>query len=241
MIRTLFFLLLPLASIAQTAEISDFLTSGTWNIAYNITPEGEQIDEESQEKIRSNWVTFYENGTYEVPGGISGKIRGQWKLNPETSAIHFTEKGTKYRAIIEEISDMNLVLHYVDNGGFKIGLIHHVNIPKPKTNDEITAILTSGKWNITIKRFEEFDDRTPTHLIADTWYLFNSDGTYQHSEQIGEEIILNNGTWFLDKSNQLNLDFSENTIYTVMGDKSILILTTVTNGVNTIEMRKAKD
>lgn len=236
----LFIFLFPIFTLAQTTSVEDFLTADTWNIAYNISPEGERVDEESQEKIRSNWVKFLKDGTYEIPTGISGKTIGKWTFNPETQAIHFNENGSKYRAIIDEISDISLVLHYVDNGGFKLGLIHYVHIPKTKSNEETTLLLTSGKWNVILKRYDAMEDRTPEENVENTWYEFNPEGTYQKSEVIGEDVITSEGTWFMDEKFQLNLDAGENTIYSVIGDKSKLILTTISGGYNTIEMRKAK-
>ena len=135
---------------------------------------------------------------------------------------------------------MNLLLNYIDNGGFKIGLIHYVYIPKVKSNDEISTLLTSGKWLMTLRRFEEITDKTNPEQQSDTWYLFNPDGTYQRSEIIGEDASVSDGSWFLDEKFQLNLDAGENTIYSVIGDKTRLILTTVSGGYNTIEFRKEK-
>lgn len=241
MIKLLIALVLPLYVLAQTEEVERLLTDQTWNIAYNISPEGERIDEESQEKIRANWVKFYADGTFEMPGGMSGKTVGKWSFNQQTNAIHFIENGTKYRAVIDELSDINLVLNYVDNGGFKIGLIHYIHIPKPKSNEEVKALLTAGKWNVVLRRFEEIEDRTPVGDTENTWYIFNEDGTYQKSEVVAETQISSDGFWFLDDKFQLNLDAGENTIYSVVGDKSKLILTTITGGYNTIEMRKATD
>ena len=236
----LFILLVPFFAMAQTANVEDLLTTQTWNIAYNINPEGERLDEEDQEKIRSNFVKFNKDGTYETPAGVSGKTVGKWTYNAETNAIHFNENGAKYRAVIDEISDLSLVLHYVDNGGFKLGLIHYVHIPKTKSNEEITQLLTSAKWNVVLKRYDGMEDRVPAENVENTWYEFSPEGTYQKSEVIGEEIVTNEGTWFLDKNFLLNLDAGENTIYSVIGDKSKLILTTTTGGYNTIEMRKAQ-
>ncbi len=232
--------LVPFFALAQNASLEDLLTSETWNIAYNISPEGERVDEESQEKIRSNWVKFNKDGTYETPAGVSGKTVGKWTYNAETNAVHFNENGSKYRAIVDEISDISLVLHYVDNGGFKLGLIHYVHIPKTKSNEETTQLLTSGKWNVILKRYEGMEDKVPAENVENTWYEFFPEGIYQKSEVIGEEVVTNEGTWFLDEKFQLNLDAGENTIYTVIGDKSKLILTTTSGGYNTIEMRKAK-
>ncbi len=240
MMKFLLALLLPLISMAQTGNVEDLLTSSTWNISYNITPEGERMDEENDEKIRSSWVKFNKDGTYEVPNEIAGKIVGKWVYNTETSAIHFQEGKSKYRALVEEISELELLLNYVDNGGFKIGLIHYVHVPKIKSNEETVQLLTSGKWNVTLKRFESVEDRIPAENIEDTWFEFHPEGNYQKSEVVGEEIITTDGTWFMDEKFQLNLDGSENTIYTVIGDKSRLILTTITGGYNTIEMKKAK-
>ena len=232
--------LIPFFALAQTAGVEDFLTADTWNIAYNISPEGERVDEESQEKIRSNWVKFLKNGTYETPSGVSGKTVGKWTYDAENNAILFNENGSKYRAIVDEISDISLVLHYIDNGGFKLGLIHYVHIPKTKSNEETTQLLTSGKWNVILKRYDSMEDRVPEENVENTWYEFLQEGIYQKSEVVGEEIITSEGTWFLDEKFQLNLDEGENSIYSVVGDKSKLILTTISGGYNTIEMRKAK-
>ena len=234
------FALVPFFTFAQSDNVEDLLTSQTWNIAYNINPAGERIDEEDQEKIRANFVKFNKDGTFETPSGISGKTIGKWTFNTETNAIHFVEGKTKYRALIDELSDISLILNYVDNGGFKLGLIHYVHIPKVKSNEETTILLTSGKWNVILKRYNEVEDRIPAENVENTWYEFHSDGTYQKSEIISEEPIISEGSWFLDEKFQLNLDASENTIYTVVGDNSKLILTTITGGYNTIEFRKAK-
>ncbi len=233
-------LLFPLFVWAQNASLNDLLTSDTWNIAYNISPEGERVEEESQEKIRSNWVKFHKDGTFETPAGVSGKTLGKWTYNAETNAIHFNENGSKYRAIVDEISEMSLVLHYVDNGGFKLGLIHYVHIPKTKSNEETTQLLTSGKWNVVLKRYEGMEDRVPAENVENTWYEFYPEGSYQRSEVIGEDVVTQEGTWFIDDKFQLNLDAGENTIYSVIGDKSKLILTTTSGGYNTIEMKKSK-
>lgn len=237
----LLLLLVPFCALAQTTNVEDLLTADTWNISYNISPEGERMDEESQEKIRSSWVRFLKNGTYETPAGVSGKTIGKWTYNAETNAIHFNENGSKYRAIIDEISDISLVLNYVDNGGFKLGLIHYVYIPKAKSKEETTQLLTSGKWNVILKRYEGMEDKVPSENVENTWYEFYPEGTYQKSEVIDEETVTNEGTWFLDENFLLNLDAGENTIYSVIGDKSNLILTTTSGGYNTIEMRKAKE
>lgn len=243
MMKYFFWLLLPFYCIAQTdlspEQVQNYLTASTWNISYNISPEGERIEEESAEKIRAAWVKFNTDGTYEMPGNM-GKVLGKWTYNPETKAIHFNEKGSKYRAIVEEISDLGLLLNYVDNGGFKIGLIHHVHIPIEKSEEEIVKILTSGKWNVVIKRFDGMDAPTAPENMDDTFYQFNSDNTYQSSEVIGEEIVTKEGTWFIDKEFQLNLDSDEMQIYSVVGDNSRLILTSNTDGIRIIDCRKSK-
>lgn len=241
--KYLFCLLLPIFSLAQielsSEQVKEYLTSSTWNISYNISPEGERIEEESAEKIRAAWVKFNADGSYEMPNNM-GKVIGKWTFNPETSAIHFNENGAKYRAIVEEISDLELLLNYVDNGGFKIGLIHHIHIPKIKSPEETTRILTTGKWLVTIKRFEQIEDPTSPENKENTWYQFNDDHTYQTSEVIGEDVVTREGTWFVDKEAQLNLDADEMQIYSVVGDKSRLILTSNTDGIRIIEFQKAK-
>jgi hypothetical protein len=243
MMKYFFWLLLPILSFAQTDltpdQIKGYLTSSTWNIAYNISPEGERIEEESAEKIRAAWVKFNSDGTYEMPNNM-GKTFGKWTYNPSTQALHFNENGVKYRAIIEEISDLGLLLNYVDNGGFKIGLIHHIHIPKEKSSQEITKIITSGKWNLVIKRSDGMDAPTAPENMENTWYQFNEDYTYQTSEVIGEDILTHEGTWFIDSSFQLNLDADEMQIYSVVGDNSRLILTSNTDGIRILEFRKAK-
>lgn len=221
----------------QTLE---YLTSSTWNISYNISPEGQRIEEENQEKIRAAWVKFNKDGTFEMPNQMNGKVIGKWSYNPETQALHFNENGVKYRAIIEEISELELLLNYVDNGGFKIGLIHHVFIPNPKSAEEIKKITTSGRWTVLAKRFEGIEDKVLPENSENTWYEFNSDGTYRTSEVIGEEILTKEGTWFIDKENLLNLDADEMSIYSVVGDNNRLILTSNTDGIRIIECKKAK-
>jgi len=224
---------------AQNAE--DLLTSDTWNISYNINEKGERVDEQDENVIRSNWVKFNKDGTFETPGGVNGKNVGRWVYDAATNIISFNEKGAKYKALIEDISDMNLLLSYIDNGGFKLGLIHYVYVPKEKSDDELNTLLTSGKWLMVLRKFEEISDKTDPEKQQDTWYIFNTDGTYQRSEIIGEDVSVSEGSWFLDEKLQLNLDVSENTIYSVMGDNSKLILTTISGGYNTIEFKKAKE
>lgn len=238
MTKSLLAFFLPLISLAQTANVEELLTSDTWNIAYNISETGERTDEPDENKIRANWVKFNKDGTFETPGGINGKMIGNWTYDAASNVINFNEKSSKYRASVEEISDMNLLLNYIDNGGFKIGLIHYIYIPKVKSNDEISTLLTSGKWLMVLRRFEEIMDKTDPENQENTWYIFNPDGTYQRSEIIGEEVSVSDGSWFLDDKFQLNLDAGENTIYSVIGDKSKLILTTISGGYNTIELRK---
>lgn len=242
--KFLFALLLPFSLYSQTdvdpSQVVDLLTSSTWNISYNITPEGERIEEESAEKIRSAWVNFNKDGTFEMPTGVTGKTNGKWTYNPETKAIHFIEKHSKYRAIVDEISELSLVLNYVDNGGFKIGLIHYVFIPTEKSAEEVEKIILSGRWNIVLQRFDQIEDRTSPDNIENSWFEFNSDSTYSRSEVIGEEVFEKNGSWFIDNQFRLNLDGNEMTIYTVVGDKNRMILTSTTDGIKIIECKKAK-
>lgn len=226
-------------SVAQTVE--EFLTADTWNIAYKISEAGERT-EEPEETIQSNWVKFNTDGSFETPDKMTGRNKGKWRYNPETNAITFSERGSIYKAIVEEISDIGLLLNYADNGGFKIGLIHYVFIPKEKSNEQTEIILTSGKWMVNLKRYDgDIIEKTPDEQKAETWYVFNADNTYQKSEYTGGETpTLTEGSWFMDDKFQLNIDSSENTIYTVVGDSSKLILTTTTGGYNTIEMIKTK-
>ncbi len=240
MIKKIFLFLLPVFCFSQNENVVDLVTNDTWNIAYNISETGERTDEPDESKIRSNWVKFNNDGTFETPGGVNGKNIGKWVYDPASNSINFSENGAKYRAIVEEIGDMGLLLHYVDNGGFKIGLIHYVYIPKEKSNEELSTLITSGKWLVIVRNFEDITDKTDPEKQADTWYIFNSDGTYQKSEVVGEDASVSEGTWFLDDKFQLNLDAGENTIYTVLGDNSRLILTTISGGYNTIEFRKEK-
>lgn len=244
MIKYLIPLLFPFSVWSQinldTSEVMNMLTSSTWNVSYNITPEGERIDEESAEKIRSSWVIFNKDGSFEMPAGVTGKTVGKWTYNPETKAIQFAEKNGKYRAIIDEISELSLVLHYVDNGGFKIGLIHHVFIPTEKSAEEVDKIVTSGRWNVLIQRFDQIEDRTLPENIENTWFEFNSDNTYKRSEVIDGDIVEKEGYWFIDEEFRLNLDGSEMSIYSVVGDKSRMILTSTADGIKIIECRKAK-
>lgn len=231
---------LPIFIFAQSSDVEELLTAQVWNISYNISPDGERIEEEDQEKIRSNFVKFNEDGTFEVPNALTGKTIGRWAYKPETNAIHFQEGRTSYRALIDELSELSLVLHYVDNGGFKIGLIHYIHVPTEKSNEEINEVLTSGKWNVVLRRFERIEDRVAAEDVENTWFEFYEGGTYQKSEIIDGNPVLTEGFWFLDEEHQLNLDASESTIYFVIGDKVRLILTTITGGYNTIEMRKSK-
>lgn len=226
-------------SFAQTVE--ELLTADTWNIAYKINEAGERT-EEPEEMIQGNWVQFNADGSFETPDKMTGRNKGKWRYNPETNAITFSERGSTYKAVVEEISDIGLLLNYADNGGFKIGLIHYVFIPKIKSNEQSEIILTSGKWMVNLKRYDgDITEKTPEEQKAETWYVFNVDNTYQKSEYNGGETpTISEGSWFMDDKFQLNIDSSENTIYTVVGDSSKLILTTTTGGYNTIEMTKAK-
>lgn len=232
-------LLLNIFVSAQTVE--EFLTADTWNIAYRISDTGERT-EEPEEIIPSNWVKFNTDGTFETPDKMTGRHKGKWKYNPETNAITFTEKGSSYKAVVDEISDIGLLLNYADNGGFKLGLIHYVFVPKEKSNEQITDILISGKWLVSLRRYDGgITEKTPDEQKQETWYVFNPDNTYEKSEYTGSEVpVASEGTWYLDDKFQLNLDSSENSIYTVVGDKSKLIFTTTSGGYNTIEMTKAK-
>jgi len=243
MTKYLLVFLFPISVFAQTAEeVKQWLTASTWNITYQIDTEGNRTDEEDDAKIRQNWVNFQQDGSYEMPSGITGKVKGTWTYNSEYQMLSFKEGRTQYSAKIEEISDISLLLNYVNDGGFKIGLIHHVHIPKEKSNEETTQILTSGKWIVTLKRFDGgIVEKIENEAQTDTWFTFSTDGTYQKSELIGEESSTTDGTWFLDESYNLNLDSSENSIYTVVGDNSKLIFTTTSGGFNTIEMKKSKD
>jgi len=231
-------LLISISSFAQNVE--ELLTADTWNIAYKINEAGERTEEE-EANIQGNWVKFNADGSFETPDKMTGRNKGKWKYNAETNAITFTERGSSYRAAVEEISDIGLLLNYIDHGGFKIGLIHYVFVPKVKSNEETTSMLTSGKWMVSMKIYDGgITEKTSDEQKEETWYVFNTDGTYQKSEMTGEEAVVSEGNWFLDEKFQLNLDASENTIYTVVGDNSKLILTTITGGYNTIEFRKAK-
>lgn len=243
MTKSILLLLLPLFCLGQsTDEFTQLISSSPWNIAYQVDAEGNRTDEEDEAKIRQNWVRFFDNGTYEMAGGVSGKIKGRWSYDANSQMISFQEGRYAYKAKVEEISDMNLLLHYVNDGGYKLGLIHHVYIPKEKSNAEISELLTSGKWLVTLKRYDGGTvDRVETANQNDVWYLFQEDGIYTKSEMIGEEAVTSDGTWFVDDKFNLNLDSGENTIYSVIGDKSKLILTTTSGGYNTIEMKKAKD
>lgn len=243
--KYLMIILIPFCLLAQDETTSDrtieFLTTGTWNIAYNISPDGQRIDEEDQEKIKSSWVIFRKDGHYEMPGGISGKVIGKWTYDKETKNLHFDEGKTKYKAIIEEISDMNLLLNYAYDGGFKIGLIHHVYVPTPKTSEEITGLITSGRWNVVLQQYESIEDRTPIAQVADNWFEFYPDFTYKRSEYTGgDEPEVREGYWFLDDDLQLNLDGNALWIYSVAGDKSTLLLTSNVDGIRIINCKKAK-
>lgn len=238
------FLLLPIFSWSQTqleaSLVEEYLTHDTWNITYNISPEGEMMEEKDPQKIRNNWVIFHKDGSYEVPDGISGKIKGKWHYDDSTKSIYFQEKGTRYRAVVDEIGSLALVLHYVDHGGFKIGLSHYIYIPQDLSAREINRILLSGKWNIISKRYEEFEDETPNEDLENTWYEFKSGNIYKKSEVIAGEIMITEGTWFIDDELQLNLDADEMSIYNVTGDISRMIFSSVSHGVRIIEFRKAK-
>lgn len=234
----MFFLLFPLFAFGQSGSVEDLLTAGTWNISYNISPDGERIEESNPDKIRSSWVKFHKDGTFEMPGGMDGTTKGKWEYDSQDNYIRFTEGRTKYKARVDLISEMGLELNYVDNGGFVIGLIHYIHVPKEKSNDEIADILTSGKWTVTGKNFGEIADKTPQSELDDTWYEFNSDYTYSVSEVFSENAVVRDGSWYLDEENQLVLDGSESSTYTVSGDSRIMVLIGTSGGFNTIEMRK---
>lgn len=239
MTKHLIAVLFPFLCFAQSENLMGLLTGETWNITYSISPDGERKDETDSERIRSNWVKFYPDGVFETPGGMAGKTRGTWEYKPEENAIYFKEKGSSYRAVIEELSELSLVLEYVDHGGSKIGMTHYIHVPKTKTKEQAFEVLTSGRWLVLIKRFEGFEDPTLPENVENTWYEFLEDGSYRSSDVIGEEPVVNEGYWFLDEKVLLNLDAGENTIYSVIGDDKRLILTTTTGGYNTIEMKKA--
>src|SRR5690606_1406022 len=191
--------LISISSFSQNVE--ELLTSDTWNIAYDINEEGERTDQDEAD-IRANWVKFNKDGTFEMPGGVNGKNIGKWTYDATSNKIHFNERGAKYNALVEEISDLNLVLHYTDNGGSKIGLIHYVFIPKEKSNEELSQILTSGKWLMTSQVVDGIQDKVPAEQQEYTWYVFNADGTYQKSEMSCEEASVSDGSWFLDEEFQ---------------------------------------
>lgn len=243
--KNLIFFLLPFYLFAQEDSSPDrtieYLTADTWNISYNITPDGERIEEQDQEKIKSNWVVFRKDGKFEMPGGISGKTFGKWSYDPSTKTINFTEGNIKYKAIVEEISDMNLLLNYAYDGGFKIGLIHYVFIPKPKSEEEIVKIITSGRWSVIVQFFDNIEDKTPPDKIQDTWIEFYENNTYQRSEYTGEdEPTVREGTWSINNELMLNLDGNEVSTYSVAGDNSSLMLTSNADGIRIINCRKAK-
>lgn len=241
--KQLLFLILPVWLFAQETNdrTIEYLTSDTWNISYNISPEGERIDETDQEKIKSSWVRFRPDGKYEMPGGISGKVFGEWSYDAGSRTLSFKERGLQYKAIIEEISDMNMLLDYAFDGGYKIGLIHYVFIPKPKSEDEIVKIITSGRWNVFVQFFDNIEDKTPTDKIDDTWLEFYDDHTYKRSEHTGgEEPTVTEGSWYINDELLLNLDGNEISTYSVAGDNSNLMLTSNADGIKIINCRKAK-
>lgn len=240
--KNILIFLFPIYLFAQTDadRTIEYLTSDTWNISYNITPEGERIEESDQEKIRSSWVRFNKDGRFEMPGGIAGKTVGKWSFDSETNSIHFIDGRTKYRAIVDEISEMNLLLNYVDHGGYKIGLIHYVFIPKPKSEEEVRNILLSGRWLVIKQFFDAIEDQTPTEDIENSWFEFYEDMTYKRSEVFGEETRIHEGSWFIDDEMRLNLDGNEMMIYQVSGDNSNLVLTSNADGIRIINCRKSK-
>lgn len=245
MFKKLLLLILPISIFAQIqlpeTEVFDLLTADTWNISYNISPEGERVEHDDPDKIRESWVKFNKDGSYEMPGGnMGGKTIGKWSYDQATSAIHFIEGRSRYRAIVDEISDLGMLLNYIDNGGFKIGLIHHIYIPTEKSVETLTEIITAGTWQILSQKFDQIEDKTAAENLEETWFKFNTDHTYQRSEVIGEEVLLREGTWFIDEEFKLNLDASEMDIFSIVGDHSRLILTSTTDGFKIIECRKAK-
>ena len=129
-------------------------------------------------------------------------------------------------------------MNYVDDGGFKIGLIHYIFIPTEKSSEALTEIITSGTWQIISQKFDTIEDKTLAENLENTWIKFNHDFTYQRTEVIEGNPVIKNGTWFFDDEFRLNLDNDEMTIYSVVGDKSRMILTSTTDGINTIECRK---
>lgn len=242
--KFILFFLIPIFGFAQIQmdenEAAKFLSAGVWNISYNISPDGERIEEENPEKIKAAWVKFNTDGSYEMPNEMTGKTIGSWTFDAKTAALHFKEGRIQYRAIVEELSDINLLLNYIDNGGFKIGLIHYVYTPVKKSAEDIQNILTSGRWNVVSQRFDDIFDKTPAEDLNDTWLEFHSDYTYSRSEVFEDETKITEGSWFLDDKNRVNLDADEMSIYSVSGDNTSLILTSITDGIKIIECRKAK-
>lgn len=242
MLKKILFLIVPITTFSQTElnkeEVIKLLTADTWNISYNITPQGERIEHEDETKIRESWVIFNQNGTYEMPSAMGNKIKGEWTYNEENSFLYFNENKTKYRARVDEISELGLELNYVDDGGFIIGLIHYIFIPTEKSIESLTEILTSGTWQIISQKFDTMEDKTPIENLEDTWFKFNDNMTYQRSEIIDDEIKIKEGTWFFDDEFRLNLDADEMNIYSVVGDNNRMILTSTTDGFIIIECRK---
>lgn len=245
MLKKLLFIIIPFTAFSQTQlnkeEVLKLLTADTWNISYNITPQGERVEHDDESKIRESWVIFNEDGSYEMPAAMGNKIKGKWTYNEENSFIYFTENRTRYRARVDEISELGLELNYVDDGGFKIGLIHYIFIPTEKSVEALTEIVTSGTWQIISQKFDTIEDKTPIENLENTWFKFNDDFTYQRSEVIDGNPVFKEGTWFFDDEFRLNLDTDEMTIYSVVGDKSRMILTSTTDGFIIIECRKLKD
>lgn len=242
MLKKFLFIVLPFTVFSQTQlpkeEVIELLTADTWNIAYNITPQGERVEHEDESKIRDSWVIFNKDGSYEMPGSMGSITKGKWTYNEENSFIYFSESRAKYRARVDEISELGLELNYVDDGGFKIGLIHYIFIPTEKSSEALTEIITSGTWQIISQKFDTIEDKTLAENLENTWFKFNNDFTYQRSEVIEGNPVIKSGTWFFDDEFRLNLDNDEMTIYSVVGDKSRMILTSTTDGINTIECRK---
>src|SRR5690625_7979757 len=110
MLKKILFIVLPFTVFSQTQlpkeEVIDLLTADTWNIAYNITPQGERVEHEDESKIRDSWVIFNKDGSYEMPGSMGSITKGKWTYNEENSFIYFSESRAKYRARIDEISEL---------------------------------------------------------------------------------------------------------------------------------------
>src|SRR5690625_7928416 len=106
---------------------------------------------------------------------MESKIKAKWTYNQEKSFIYFSESRAKYRARIDEISELGLELNYVDDGGFKIGLIHYIFIPTEKSSEALTEIITSGTWQIISQKFDTIEDKTLAENLENTWFKLNSE------------------------------------------------------------------